>query len=160
MTQICAALETESLFGLVYAAIHKKYGHFHNYFLKLFQVGYAVGGNSSNHFREPQSKELKDLADQELLKLEKTLEAFRKRQLNVLVATAVLEEGIDITQCNLVIHFDTIQTFRSYVQSKGRARAKPSQFIVMTEEGGPTSKWKTEQENYKRIGTSFFLTTK
>ena len=84
-----------------------------------FQVGYAVGGTSSNFFREPQSEELKLLAEQELLKLQKTLEAFRCKRLNVLVSTSVLEEGIDITQCNLVIRFDRIQEFRSYVQSKG-----------------------------------------
>ena len=59
------------------------------------------------------------MADLELLKLQKTLDAFRSKRLNVLVSTSVLEEGIDVTQCNLVIRFDRIQEFRSYVQSKG-----------------------------------------
>ena len=59
------------------------------------------------------------MADLELLRLQKTLDAFRSKRLNVLVSTSVLEEGIDVTQCNLVIRFDRIQEFRSYVQSKG-----------------------------------------
>lgn len=37
--------------------------------------------------------------------------------------------GMDVQRCNLVFHFDPIQQFRSYVQSKGRARAKPSRFV-------------------------------
>jgi endoribonuclease Dicer len=40
---------------------------------------------------------------------------------------------MDVQKCNLVVRFDRIQTFRSYVQSKGRARAKPSKFIIMVE---------------------------
>merc|ERR1719447_532093 len=116
-----------------------EYGH--------LRVGYAVGSTSNNFFKAPQSEELKLLAEQELLKLQKTLDAFRCKRLNLLVSTSVLEEGIDITQCNLVIRFDRIQEFRSYVQSKGRARAKPSRFIVMTEEGEQTSQWRKDYEN-------------
>ncbi len=33
---------------------------------------------------------------------------------------------MDIKTCNVVVRFDRIPEFRSYVQSKGRARAKPS----------------------------------
>ena len=40
---------------------------------------------------------------------------------------------MDVQRCNLVVRFDFIQTFRSYVQSKGRARAKPSKFIAMVD---------------------------
>lgn len=40
---------------------------------------------------------------------------------------------MDVQGCNLVVRFDFIQTFRSYVQSKGRARAKPSKFIAMVD---------------------------
>ena len=47
---------------------------------------------------------------------------------------------MDVQRCNLVVRFDRIQTFRSYVQSKGRARAKPSQFIAMVD-GAEEDKW-------------------
>ena len=36
---------------------------------------------------------------------------------------------MDVQRCNLVFQFDEIQQFRSYVQSKGRARAKPSRYV-------------------------------
>ena len=60
----------------------------------------------------------------ESVKLEKkrfqsTLIKFKTGKLNCLVATACVEEGLDIQTCNLVVRFDQIQTFRSYVQSKG-----------------------------------------
>ena len=44
---------------------------------------------------------------------------FRVGAMNCLVATAVVEEGLDIQRCNLVVRFDDIETLRSYVQSKG-----------------------------------------
>ena len=47
---------------------------------------------------------------------------------------------MDVQRCNLVVRFDPIQTFRSYVQSKGRARAKPSKFIAMVDSAGE-DKW-------------------
>ena len=73
------------------------------------------------------------MAEQERIKLEQTIQKFKTGRINCLVSTDVLEEGIDVTQCNLVIRFDPILTFRSYLQSKGRARAKPSKYIVMIE---------------------------
>ena len=48
--------------------------------------------------------------------------------------------------CDLVVHFDPIQQFRSYVQSKGRARAKPSRFIVMVD-NADAQKWQADLES-------------
>ena len=56
------------------------------------------------------------------------------RECNLLVGTAVLEEGIDVPKCNLVIHFNVPQVYRSYVQSKGRARAQDAYYLLMIEE--------------------------
>ena len=66
------------------------------------------------------------------------------------MSTDVLEEGMDITTCNLVIRFDEITTFRSYVQSKGRARAKPSKYIVLVE-SGKEGLWEKDLANYKEM---------
>ena len=95
----------------------------------------------------------RDLAEQERIRLEQTLKQFKTGRINCLVSTSVLEEGIDITQCNLVIRFHRIQEFRSYVQSKGRARAKPSEYVIMVDED-EKAKWQEESSSYKRIETS------
>lgn len=47
---------------------------------------------------------------------------FHKRELNLLVATQVVEEGLNVPACNLVIRFDSIITFPSFIQALGRAR--------------------------------------
>ena len=67
-------------------------------------------------------------------KQNEVLEKFRKEKINLLIATSVVEEGIDVPRCNLVIRFDFPPNIRSYIQSKGRARAKPSRYILMIED--------------------------
>ena len=62
----------------------------------------------------------------------KTIKEFKEGTMNVLVCTSVLEEGIDIGSCNLVIRFSEPKTYREFVQSKGRARAKDSHFCIMS----------------------------
>ena len=57
--------------------------------------------------------------------------SFHKKEINTLVASDVIEEGIDIVSCNYVIMFDLPKNFRSYVQSKGRARDKNSRYILL-----------------------------
>ncbi|KAJ2306279.1 Dicer-like protein 1 [Coemansia sp. RSA 2706] len=60
-----------------------------------------------------------------------TLADFADGRLNVVFATQVAEEGVDIQPCNLVIRFDMPRTATSLIQSRGRARMADSQFIVM-----------------------------
>lgn len=62
----------------------------------------------------------------------RVLEKFKRGDINLIIATSVLEEGIDLQECNLVVSYDTPATFRSYVQRKGRARMKPSEYVIMT----------------------------
>lgn len=52
-------------------------------------------------------------------------------QVNLLIATDVVEEGIDVPKCSTVIRFDITKTVRSNVQSRGRARQTNSKFIIM-----------------------------
>ena len=49
-------------------------------------------------------------------RLEQVLGKFRKGELNLLISTSVVEEGLDVQKCNLVIKYDFPLTFRSYVQ--------------------------------------------
>ncbi len=55
-------------------------------------------------------------------KQEDLLRRFRNRDVNLLVSTSVLEEGVDVPRCNLVVRFDMPNNFRSYIQSKVRKK--------------------------------------
>lgn len=52
-------------------------------------------------------------------------------QVNVIIATSMLEEGLDVQACNLVIRFDPAPTVCSFIQSRGRARMQSSDFVLM-----------------------------
>jgi len=60
-----------------------------------------------------------------------TLAEFRARKKNLIVATNVLEEGINVTACNLVVCFDPPPNLKSFIQRRGRARQEKSQFAIM-----------------------------
>lgn len=73
------------------------------------------------------------------------LRKFRAHETNLLIATSIVEEGVDIPKCNLVVRFDLPTEYRSYVQSKGRARAPISNYIMLAD----TDKIKSFEEDLK-----------
>ncbi|CAO2167444.1 unnamed protein product [Urochloa humidicola] len=90
--------------------------------LSCFRVSFLTGGSSSVDALTPKMQ--KD-----------TLDSFRSGKVNLLFTTDVAEEGIHVPDCSCVIRFDLPKTTRSYVQSRGRARQKDSQYILMIEQG-------------------------
>ena len=95
-------------------------------------VGYCYSANSDRNVNDPREREE---VNKEKQKMKDTIRKFRTGAINALVSTNVVEEGIDVPSCNLVVKFDFPQTFRSYIQSKGRARKQGSQYIMMVEKG-------------------------
>jgi len=71
---------------------------------------------------------LVDLADMQVQN--ESLGAFRLGKKNICIATQVMEEGVDVQAMNLVIRYDSPETFRSMVQSRGRARRPDSKFVM------------------------------
>ena len=68
-------------------------------------------------------------------KQQKVLERFHVADLNLLVSTSVAEEGLDLTQCALVMRFDPPDTALEFIQSRGRARAPESHMVLLLEAG-------------------------
>ena len=65
-----------------------------------------------------------------------TLEDLRLGRKNLIVTTNALEEGIDISACNVVICFDKPPNLKSFIQRRGRARRAASKYVIMFEEDG------------------------
>ena len=94
-------------------------------FLQHIKCSYIIGHGGS--------KILEQGSNMNVRKQQDVLRRFRTDSLNLLVATSVVEEGLDVRKCNLVVRYDFPLTFQSYVQSKGRARAKKSRYLLLVD---------------------------
>lgn len=84
---------------------------------------YVVGLNS-----DPYSQTRENMYTSKMNRM--VVKDFCERKIHIMVASNVLEEGIDVPTCTLVVRFDKPLDYRSYIQSKGRARHKESEFKV------------------------------
>lgn len=111
-------LTTKILFNLFYEMSR------HDPDLKYLNVQYTV-----DKVRDPMTESTE--AESEHRKQEEVLKRFRIHECNLLIGTSVLEEGIDLPKCNLVVRWDPPSCYRSYVQCKGRARASLAYHVIM-----------------------------
>ena len=68
-----------------------------------------------------------------------SIRAFRSGKVNLLLATVVAEEGMDIPAANCVIRYDAMVHAVSLVQGRGRAREEDSSFVVLRERSDRTT---------------------
>ena len=113
----------------------------------LLRVGTFIGTSKSSKrkgdvagFAEPKNQQ-------------NTLDNFRAGKMNLILATSVLEEGIDVSKCHLVICFERPKNLKSFVQRRGRARMQKSKYIIFFPEvggGRPLESWQALEEEMKR----------
>ncbi|CAJ1051929.1 probable ATP-dependent RNA helicase DHX58 [Xyrichtys novacula] len=94
-------------------------------------------GNSINHMTSSEQ--------------ENTIRSFRQGKLNLLISTTVAEEGLDIPECNLVVRYGLLTNEIAQIQATGRARARDSQYSVVTEEGGPEERREKTNEHLEEL---------
>ena len=82
----------------------------------------------------------------------KTVKDFREGKFNVLVATCIAEEGLDIGGVDLVINFDTVTSAVRMVQRAGRTgRKKTGRSVFLLNEGDELKKFMSMKSSSKRI---------
>ncbi|XP_020230787.1 endoribonuclease Dicer homolog 2 isoform X2 [Cajanus cajan] len=85
------------------------------------------------------------LQNQSRRKQNDIVEEFRMGLVNIIVATSILEEGLDVQSCNFVIRFDPSPTVCSFIQSRGRARKQNSDYILMVKSGDSVTRSRLEK---------------
>ncbi|KAH9482151.1 Dicer-like protein 2 [Psilocybe cubensis] len=107
----------------------------------VFTIGTLLGTSESSH-RHSLMDVTRNLVKESQ---DEIISEFKAGEKNLIVSTAVAEEGIDIQACCSVIRWDPPPNMASWAQSRGRARKRKSTFTLMFEEGskqqGDVAKW-------------------
>ena len=115
------------------------------------KVGTFIGTSNSDK-RKSNIGDLYGLKDQS-----ESLNDLRSGKKNLIVATSVLEEGVDVSACNVVICFEKPPNLKSFIQRRGRARSTKSKYILMFEEGSRDAikTWEQFEEDMKQVSMPF-----
>ncbi|KAF2219956.1 hypothetical protein BDZ85DRAFT_267874 [Elsinoe ampelina] len=112
-----------------------------------YSVGAFVGTSTSEKRKAP----VPDLTDPKQQR--RNLADFRDGTKNLIIATSVLQEGIDVSACNLVINFDLPDTLVGFIQRRGRARQKDSRYYVFIASNDIKNKplqWQMDEDRMRR----------
>lgn len=116
---------------------------------KFAEVGvkahHLIGAGHSSEFKPMTQNEQREV-----------ISKFRTGKINLLIATTVAEEGLDIKECNIVIRYGLVTNEIAMVQARGRARADESTYVLVAHSGSGVVERETvndfrEQMMYKAI---------
>ena len=74
-----------------------------------------------------------------------------KSKYNLLASTSVLEEGLDVPECNFVIRYQNVTNEIAQVQAKGRARGQDSRIYTVVSTNSNKDYWYLVQEEKQRL---------
>lgn len=86
--------------------------------------------NSTQSMNKVEQTEVRKTWLHQETKIRETLNKLRRKEINALIATSVVEEGVDVQACSFVAVFDAIKSTKAYIQMKGRARQEDAKFFV------------------------------
>ncbi|KAM6979182.1 interferon-induced helicase C domain-containing protein 1 isoform 2-T2 [Tautogolabrus adspersus] len=84
------------------------------------KASYVIGGGDQSVVKPMTAAEQKDV-----------LKKFGSGEVNLLIATSVAEEGLDIPECNIVIQYGHLTNEIGMIQARGRGRAEDSSCILI-----------------------------
>ncbi|XP_037343909.2 interferon-induced helicase C domain-containing protein 1 [Pungitius pungitius] len=84
------------------------------------KASHLIGGGDQSVVKPMTTAESRDV-----------LKKFRNGEINLLIATTVAEEGLDIAACNFVIRYGLVTNEIAMIQAKGRGRAEDSSYTLV-----------------------------
>jgi ERCC4-related helicase len=83
------------------------------------------------------------------------LQQFRSGNVNLLVTTAVAEEGLDVPRANHVIRFDRVRHVVARVQGQGRAREHGARHVLLQNNAEEVDRFDEAIEIGRRVAAKY-----
>ncbi len=88
--------------------------------------------------KESEKEEKREKWVHKELNVREVLNKLRRGDMNLMFATSVVEEGVDVQACSFVVALDGLTNVKGYIQMKGRARKQDAKFFVFRDPNDST----------------------